>query len=192
MGDVKEEFDAAFRKKLSKLLPIQTVIAKVINVDKGNYTCDVKPVDDSPEFHDVRLQAIIDENDQGIVLIPKIGSSVLVSIIENNEDQNYISQYSEIQEFIYKIEELEFSGNTEGVRVNNKGENLKTVLNDLIKNINDQNLLLQEVNKKLQKVIVINGRGPDVPGLVSINDELDNVSDKNNSVKQRLNLILKE
>ncbi|MDB0600688.1 hypothetical protein PL373_05925 [Tenacibaculum maritimum] len=192
MGDVKEEYDAAFRNKLQKILPIQTVVARVVSLDRENYTCDVKPVDDSPEYHDVRLQAIIDNNDQGVVLIPKLNSSVLVSIIENNEDNNYISQYSEIQEFVYKIDQLEFSGNTQGVRVNNQGENLKKVLNDLIDNLSNQNQLIQEVNKKLQKVIVINGRSPDVPGLVSINDQLDNVLNKNNSVKQRLNQILKE
>ncbi|MFL0089883.1 hypothetical protein R8G64_13130 [Tenacibaculum maritimum] len=192
MGNVTEEYDAAFRKKLEKLLPVQTMIARVISLDRNTFTCDVKPVDDSPEFHNVRLQAIIDDNDQGVVVIPKLKSSVLVSIVENNEDNNYISQYSEIDEFIYKIDQFEFSGNAQGVRINNQGEKLKTVLNDLIDNLSFQNQLIQEVNKKLQKVIVINGRSPDVPGLISINDELAKVMDKNTSVKQRLNQILKE
>ncbi|CAA0260602.1 hypothetical protein [Tenacibaculum maritimum] len=192
MGNVTEEYDAAFRKKLEKLLPVQTMIARVISLDRNTFTCDVKPVDDSPEFHNVRLQAIIDDNDQGVVVVPKLKSSVLVSIVENNEDNNYISQYSEIDEFIYKIDQFEFSGNAQGVRINNQGEKLKTVLNDLIDNLSFQNQLIQEVNKKLQKVIVINGRSPDVPGLISINDELAKVMDKNTSVKQRLNQILKE
>lgn len=175
---VHEEVDLALRKKFDRLLPKQTIIAKVIEVDRAKLTCDVEPADGGAAYVDVRLQSTIDDSDQGVFLIPKVGSFVTISIVSNDDNYCYVAQYSEIDEFVYKIDELELSGNKDGVRINNKGENLKNVLNDWQSEFGK---LCDEVNK-----IVVNiGTSPNVPVIIQIKAKVDT------TIKQRLNKILK-
>jgi len=162
--DIQEEMDLAFRKKLERLLPKQTIVAKVLEVNRGDFTCDVEPADGGANYHDVRLQSVIDDNDQGVVHIPKIGTYVTISIIGNDDNNCYVSQFSEIEEFIYKIDDFEFSGNNDGIRIKKGSDSLLNVIEDMIDELN--------------KIIVIYGTSINVGAM--------------NAIKQRFGNPLKE
>lgn len=87
------------REKLKGLvaLPAINFLAVVTEVDKGNATATVKPIS-GPELFDVRLRATIDGATTGVVLFPAVGSSVIVSLINNEVNEAYITQYSEVEE----------------------------------------------------------------------------------------------
>ncbi len=102
-------------------------------------TCDVKRIIDGKEIKRVRLNATIKASD-GLVIVPKIDSAVLVTKIDSNK--YFVSQFSEIEKIILNV--------TDNIEVNaantitfNGGENggltitpeLKTQLDKMTKRI---------------------------------------------------------
>ena len=89
---MEKELHSAFRKL--KQRDVDTFPVKVLSVDKSAGTCKV--TDDELEYTDVRLSAVIDGNDKKFYLFPKVGSSVLVSPINEDLKNLYVEAYSEI------------------------------------------------------------------------------------------------
>jgi hypothetical protein len=140
------------RQLLKSINPqtVQTTTAKVksINIDAGTATVwyDEKGLiaDD-----DVQLQAITGAQ-TGFLIIPKPGSIVLVSCINNAPEQTYISSCSDIQAIIIRSSALnvnfdvaggtatiqnqntELSVTAAGYKINRGGDGLKKTLSDII------------------------------------------------------------
>ena len=74
MDDLQKAFAAL------KVRGVSTFAAEVTEVDKENGTCTVK--DDDIEYYNVQLSSIIDGSKKQMFIYPVIGSSVLVSPIE--------------------------------------------------------------------------------------------------------------
>lgn len=94
---------------------IQTYAAKVtaINVEEKSqhnpeeaYTVNVMR-SDGAEIENVRLKASIQDKQQGVICVPKLGSWVFISIIETTETRAFISQYSEIDKIFLRIKSNE-------------------------------------------------------------------------------------
>ncbi len=94
-------------------IPIQVVTGEVISIDETNMTCDVKIVS-RPDRFDVRLRSIIDGQDKGILIYPKIGSKVLVGIIENNPQSSFICGFSEVDKIRLINCEIHLNGENHG------------------------------------------------------------------------------
>lgn len=86
------------RKALLAMFPSQTVmLGKVVEVDKEKVSCKVELVSNAEiVLEGVRLRAVDDEQDKGLVLFPKVGSAVLVGKIENMTAY-YIAMFSELE-----------------------------------------------------------------------------------------------
>ncbi|MBP2833506.1 hypothetical protein J8281_15025 [Aquimarina sp. U1-2] len=56
------------------------------------------------EYKNVRLKSTINDINQGLIIIPKLGSWVLVSVIDNISSKLFISQFSEIDSILVKID----------------------------------------------------------------------------------------
>lgn len=56
----------------------------VIEVDQVNCTCNIDPDNGDSTFFDVRLRSQINENNSGIVIFPKLNSSVIFGMIDEN------------------------------------------------------------------------------------------------------------
>ncbi|MDR1729947.1 MAG: hypothetical protein LBR52_04725 [Prevotellaceae bacterium] len=91
-------------------------------------TCDVKRIIDGKEIKRVRLNATIKASD-GLVIVPKTCSAVLVTKIDSNK--YFVSQFSEIEKIILNV--------TDHVEVNaantitfNSGENGGLVLSEKV------------------------------------------------------------
>lgn len=137
--------------KLSEMItgnvPLQSEMATVKAVDKEKLECTVVPIaNEELVIEEVNLKAVIDETKNGFVQIPKVGSMVLISLIENTDGDHYISMCSDIDgiqliqdnEEILKIDNL---GNVCFHGGENKGlvkvESLVEKLNALEKKVND-------------------------------------------------------
>jgi len=83
---------------------IQTFPAEVLSVDPEAYTAIVKPPSD-PELK-VRLKAAVNEVKPGFVLIPKVGSTVLIALILNDRDSGYICAIDEVEQVEIRSESV--------------------------------------------------------------------------------------
>ena len=79
-------------------LPVGTIPATVLSVDMSNLTCDVKPLDGGADIYSVRLKSDLDGGDNGFVIIPKTESTVLVSMVMNNDQYSFVSMFSQVEE----------------------------------------------------------------------------------------------
>ena len=124
---MEKELHDAFRKL--KQRDVDTFPVKVLSVDKSAGTCKV--TDDELEYTDVRLSAVIDGNDKKFYLFPKVGSSVLVSPINEDLKNLYVEAYSEIDGLDLKIDGVHFNIDKDGFLLKKENETLKKLMADL-------------------------------------------------------------
>ena len=92
------------RRALKDNEEIYSVIGTVTAVNNDKRTCTVKPNDDAAELHEVRLQTNV-SGSLGLVHFPKLESEVTVTFM--SKDLAFVSQTSEIEKIILKIEGFE-------------------------------------------------------------------------------------
>lgn len=110
-----------------------TSIMTVTAVDRSEGTCSCN--DGDIEHTDVRLSAIIDDSKQKFLLIPKVGSTVLVTPIDQDYNMQFVSACSEIEELALVIEQCEFKVDKEGFLLKKENETLRGLMVDLLKAI---------------------------------------------------------
>jgi len=139
-----ENFVRAVQLLIKKNVPTQTVIGKVKSVN-GN-TCVIER-ESITELLDVRLNSIVGNLKSQIITVPKVGSYVLCTIIENQESEAYIIATSEIESVQVWFDENKTKGfimDSNGVVFDN-GNNggatitpeLRTQLDKLSKRLDD-------------------------------------------------------
>lgn len=126
---LKETIQALIKDQIK----IQVFVGKVISVNENEMTCDVD-LQNSPNLFDVRLRAVIDNNEKGILIVPKINSYVLVGLIDNNIQSSFVCGYTEIDKYRLLIDEIVLSGDSFGGLV--KVEELTQKLNDIESAVN--------------------------------------------------------
>lgn len=101
----------------SSLVNASTYRATVLSIDKSKSLCVVRVLqNEALVLEDVSLRAIDDAQANGFILYPVIGSAVLVSKIEG-QDNYYLEMVSEVEK----------------VRIESKsGESIKVILDDLL------------------------------------------------------------
>lgn len=177
---MSKELEDAFRKLKER--DVDTFPVEVVSVDKSAGTCTVK--DDVLEYTNVRLSSIIKANGKAFFLFPKVGSSVLVSPINEDLKQLYIEAYSEIEsldfnieksqlfidkdKFLFKRDKVELEIDQEGFLLKKENETLKKIMGDLV--------------KACKKLKFTTNTGSTIQ-LVNINDFID--------VENRINQFLK-
>lgn len=141
---MEKELQDALRKL--KKRDVTTFAAKVLSVDKDKGTCEV--TDEELNYTDVQLAAVIDGSKAKFYLFPKVGSSVLVSPINEDVHRLYVEAYSEIEsmevqvantqfaldknQFKVKQEQVQFQLDKEGFLLKKENETLKKLMVDLI------------------------------------------------------------
>ena len=109
MGTLKDLIkDVAFKNQL-----VQTYAAKVIQInfeektDESQLLADAYTVNvmrsDGAIIKNVLLKASIQDKEEGIVVLPKLDSWVLVSVIDGVETRAFVSQFSEIDRAFLRI-----------------------------------------------------------------------------------------
>lgn len=82
----------------------QTLLATILEVNEDERSC--RCAYSTVELDDVRLNSIIIDNPTGLVLIPKVGSVVMLAKI-GLSNERYVAQYSAIDKIIYKGENVQ-------------------------------------------------------------------------------------
>jgi len=134
---MSEIFQRLIDLSLKRHLPMQVFIGQVESIDIEKQTCTVVR-EDAPKLFGVRLNATIAEYTDRLVLKPKLKSSVLLAIIENDVNEAFLLACSEIEEISLNIEDQSLLINKEGFVFNEgnlggliKIEELKTQLEKL-------------------------------------------------------------
>lgn len=112
---------------------VSTFAAEVTEVDKETGTCTVK--DEDIEYFDVQLSSIIDGSKKQLFIYPVVGSSVLVSPIEEKITQLYVEVYSEVEAVDWSIETVTFNFDKDGFLLKKQNETLAKLMSDLLKEI---------------------------------------------------------
>ncbi|WP_026725551.1 hypothetical protein [Flavobacterium sasangense] len=171
-GDNITELGAVLNERTKKLIDVQTHWCNVKSVDWDKKTMVATGLVDDLDFFDVNLGV------GSIYKKPKIKTKCLIGIINNNIADAFLIECDEIEEIVFTSGESEFIIKEEGFIVKQGGESLKEVFNDLFEQKN-------KLNEEVQKIVVSIGVSPNVPALVQIATETD-------QIKGRLNTILIE
>lgn len=126
----EKEIQDAFAKLLEK--DAITFSAKVLEVDKQKGTCLVS---DGELQYKARLASVINNDADKFFLYPKINSQVLIACIEEDLHQLYVTKYSEIEAFQFKVGSCEMQMNKDGFNFKKQNEDLKSLIVDLITEI---------------------------------------------------------
>jgi len=135
---MSEIFQRLIDLSLKRHLPMQVFIGQVESVDIKTQTCTVVR-EGAPKLFDVRLNATIAEYTDRLVLKPKLNSSVLLAIVENDVNEAFLLACSEIEEISLSIEEQSLLINKDGF-----------VFNDDTFLVNTDGLLLKKETQTLK------------------------------------------
>lgn len=141
-----------------KKADFQTFPATVTAVNLTEKTIEAIDVEGF-EFFDVRLKASIDTSENFITVVPKIGSTILLTMVANDLNTLFVSMINEPEIIEGAIGTTTFKVSDEGYELNRGDENLKEVLNDYIDELN--------------KIIVVNGTSINVTATTAIKTRLN-------------------
>ncbi|KKN36710.1 hypothetical protein LCGC14_0770980 [marine sediment metagenome] len=113
--EIREIFEQFIENEFAKE-KFYSQIGKAVDVNETKRTCNFEPIADEAKREGIRLQSVISES-KGFVLIPKENSDIIVTFL--NRSTGFVSLTSEIDKIHFEA----------------GGENLKAILNDLIKEI---------------------------------------------------------
>lgn len=128
MSSEIDEFAILTDRKNKKNQVMVLQWAKVISVDWDERTCDAKGVDDDLEFYDILIGA------GSIDVKPKIGSLILIGIINNKETTTVLLSAEEIDKVEIKAGNCELTVDN-GFLLKKENETLKKLMVDLLQEI---------------------------------------------------------
>lgn len=120
-------------------------------------SCDVEPINGDADILDVRLVA--DEKEDVFVLLPKIGSMVIVTFL--TETAAFVSMISEVSEVKYKIGTSFYSVTESGFLIKRGNDNVKDVIKLII--------------EAVQQILVVQGNNPNYEKLTQALTKLNNI-----------------
>lgn len=130
---VIREFYAALVSLIKRHVPMQAMAYDVVSIDKDNATCVIKE-SDGDNIEDVRLKSVVDDSNIGLVVFPKVGSSVIAQKIMNDEQNLFIAKINEIDSIKISIKDkFEAELKDSGDLVFNSGDNKGLVIHDKAK-----------------------------------------------------------
>lgn len=156
MSDEALEFTRLMARKNKESFPIQTAYAICTSVNWEAKTMTTKGQTDELEYYDVKLGNGFEYKR------PKTGTLCLIGLVQNQAANAFLIDANEVEEYYVKTGTSELQVKEAGIHVKRGDEDLKTVLNAMIVEIN--------------KIKVIYGNTINVEAM--------------NEIKNRLNTIL--
>jgi hypothetical protein len=166
MGYTAEEI----REKLKDLTkaPIQSFWATVVKVDQKLMSAAVDPDDNGAQYSNVTLRADL-ESVSGITEIPKVGSRVICSILNNDTDTAFISKCTDVEMVVVDSDligkaNVEWKGDfkIEGSIVLNNGLNQGAV--KVLQLVKEMNLIVADITALKALLATLGGIGANAPG----------------------------
>lgn len=90
--------DTELRDALKRAIKTPTInyACKVLEVSDDKMTCNCRPIDGSADLLNVRIQSVISDSQGGVLMVPKVGSDVIVSVLNMDKNDSYISSVSKV------------------------------------------------------------------------------------------------
>ena len=154
-----------FQESLSMFLDkkqVKGILQGTIKDIDGYNSCTVN-ISEGLDLFDVRLNAVLGSITDMATIKPKVGSKVLVALIENVKTEAFVVKLSEIEEMTIKIGTALVRVKGSRVKIESEGENLKDQLSALI--------------GEVKKIIVLYGTGPNIPALDAIDLKIKKILD---------------
>ena len=161
-------------KQLLNRFPVVLDTAKVVSITDEK--CHVISLTTGNDFRKCSINSIIENQDNKLLIYPKINSVVTIGIYSTN-NKAVILSVSEVEKIYFRNQKSEFTFDSSGFQFNRDGENLKEVLNRFQDGFG-------KLCDELAKVVVSIGVTPDVPAIMQIKNDIVNAN------KQALNKIL--
>ena len=121
----------AIQKMVSSLIKPDILLAKVIEFDTDKWLATVE-LNTTLKIDEVRVRAVVNTELNGMFIEPKVGSYVLVGLIEGKIENLFVITFSEIVKYHLKADLIEFNGDSFGGMI--KIDNLIEKLNQLEEN----------------------------------------------------------
>lgn len=153
-GEV-EKFNQLFEKRLNGSAKIQTAYAICKEVDWDAKTMTATGQADGLDYFNVQLGL------GSVFQYPKDGSLCLIGLIENHAANAFLIACDSVEKLHLKADNSEVQVNKEGIHVKRGDQDLKSVLNDMITEIN--------------KIKVIYGNTINVVEMEAIRNRLNNI-----------------
>lgn len=128
MSKELNELDGLLHDKGKRLQTMTLQWAKVTSVDWDKKECEANGIDDDLPFYDILLGI------GSINIKPKIGSKILVGLINNDVTTPVLISAEEIEEIQVKTSDCEFDIN-KGFLLKKENETLAKLMSDLLKEI---------------------------------------------------------
>jgi len=161
MKDYIEEISRGLTKMLKSHSNNEVFTGKVDEV--GTNVCKIT-TPDKLSFENVRLRAVIDDSENGLYILPKVGSEVVVSKIEGDDNHLLVVGYSDIDSvkikiddsvlnvvaegFKYELNDTSIEANSDGVIING-GDNGGVI------NIEDFKTQIEKNTAILQAILTV-------------------------------------
>lgn len=155
-------------------------VAEVLAVDASLRSCDVAPLNESAEVYGVRLQAV-EDSVEGLVLIPAVGSFVIVSWLSDHD--TYVSLTGTVESVIGKVDKQELSWTKNGLKLNSGQADLATEVSMLLDG-------LSKLCDVLNQFQVATSVGPSVSVMPHIVTQVTQIKTDFIGVKTQLETIL--
>lgn len=133
---IENELFEAFIKLLDR--NPETMVCEIVSVNKELMTCVVKD-DEGLEYEDVRFTSVVVPGQKNVVAFPSVSSDVLVSMIEGDEQNLFVSAIGNLESWNLKTGEVEIDIDAQGIKISNGIESLKGLLNELIDEVSKIN-----------------------------------------------------
>ncbi len=176
MNEIKE----AIKKLAQTGEEVYSLVATVTAVDDAERTCDVTPVNGDADIFAVRLQAAL-SGDSGVVLIPVVGSEVVVSFL--SKEAAFVTAYGEVKAIQIDIGEKGLMVDENGLRISSASTDFKTEIDALL----DEMKALVTTLKTFQ---VLTPSGPSTAATGTSLTNLVQHDGKLTAIKQRFSTLL--
>jgi hypothetical protein len=150
---------------------VYSVLCTVKSVDTINNICDCEPINGDADLLEVRLMA---QNETGFLIIPKVGSVVVVTMI--NKYTGYVAMFSEVEkiylngdnydglvkigDLVDKLNNLENAFNQHLTIYNTHIHSGGTIMgNTAVPSSLDTNILTPTQQVELENITVLHGNG---------------------------------
>lgn len=98
------EITRLIRQIVRPLIKPAHIKAKVISVNKDDSTCEVESLIDGGRMVGVRLRSSVNDQKAGLILYPKIDTTVTVGVVQGNMADVFVSQVEEFESCLIALQ----------------------------------------------------------------------------------------
>jgi hypothetical protein len=121
MSEIDEIFKNALKVTQKKRGKFTIMVGTVKEVESDTCTVD--------DYEDVRLNGVVDDLNSQFTVYPKIGSKVIIAMLENESDM-FVVRVSEVEKVTIKINDQLFEMKEGKFTIKSGNVNLKAILNN--------------------------------------------------------------